>query len=191
MTDPLAERARKIGGTTLRSIGDIAQHQRLLDNNDQFATPEVMLEELVADSRCLRKLMRTAHDVCDEYKGVATAFTTDRDGRREIHESHWKLCIAAGALIVVAQLVRPAIPAKPATAEVQASPAVRQILNMSCYSCHSDERRLAWFDQIKPAYLLVRHDILNARSHLSFSTLGSAPPAVQRATLFEAVNVRF
>ena len=73
MTDPIAERARKIGGTTLRSIGDIAQHQRLLDNNEPSATPAGMLEELVADSRCLTKLMRAAHDICDEFKDVATA----------------------------------------------------------------------------------------------------------------------
>jgi starvation-inducible DNA-binding protein len=73
MTDPIAERSRKIGGTTLRSIGDIAQHQRLLDNNEQSVAPNAMLEELVADSRCLAKLMRAAHDVCDEFKDVATA----------------------------------------------------------------------------------------------------------------------
>ncbi|HEY1580787.1 MAG TPA: DNA starvation/stationary phase protection protein [Terracidiphilus sp.] len=73
MTDPIAERARKIGGTTLRSINDIAQHQRLLDNNEQSVAPKAMLEELVADSRCLTKLMRAAHDVCDEFKDVATA----------------------------------------------------------------------------------------------------------------------
>lgn len=73
MTDPIAERARKIGGTTLRSIGDIAKHQRLLDSNEGSATPVAMLEELVADSRCLTKLMRGAHDVCDEFKDVATA----------------------------------------------------------------------------------------------------------------------
>lgn len=73
MTDTIAERARKIGGTTLRSIGDIAQHQRLLDNNDQSVTPHSMIEELVADSRCLTKLMRAAHDVCREFQDVATA----------------------------------------------------------------------------------------------------------------------
>jgi len=73
MTDPIAERTRKIGGTTLRSIGDIAQHQRLLDNDEQSATPKGMLEELAADSRCLTKLMRATHDVCDEFKDVATA----------------------------------------------------------------------------------------------------------------------
>lgn len=73
MTDPIAERARKIGGTTLRSIGDIAQHQRLLDNDEQSATAKSMLEELFADSRCLTKLMRAAHEVCDEFNDVATA----------------------------------------------------------------------------------------------------------------------
>jgi len=72
MTDPIAERSRKIGGTTLRSIGDIAQHQRLFDNNEQSVTPKAMLEELVADSRCLTKLMRAAHDVCNEFRDVAT-----------------------------------------------------------------------------------------------------------------------
>ena len=60
-------------GTTLRSISDIVQHQRLLDNNEQSATPKAMLEELAADSRCLTKLMRAAHEVCDEFKDVATA----------------------------------------------------------------------------------------------------------------------
>jgi hypothetical protein len=101
----------------------------------------------------------------------------------------WKLGIAAAALFVLAQLVRPVIPAKPATAEIQAPLAVKQILNKSCYSCHSDERRLAWFDQIEPAYLIARHDILIARAHLNFSSLGSAPSAVQRTKLFEAVNM--
>jgi len=101
----------------------------------------------------------------------------------------WKLGIAAAALFVLAQLVRPVIPAKPATAEIQAPLAVKQILNKSCYCCHSDERRLAWFDQIEPAYLIARHDILIARAHLNFSSLGSAPSAVQRTKLFEAVNM--
>jgi len=72
MTDVVAERARKIGGTTLRSINDIAQHQRLLDNNDDSAAPQAMLEELAADSRCLTKLMRAAHQVCEEFEDVAT-----------------------------------------------------------------------------------------------------------------------
>jgi starvation-inducible DNA-binding protein len=73
MTDTIAERVRAIGGTTLRSIGDIARRQRLLDSNEQSVAPSSMLEELPADSRCLTKLMRAAHDVCEEFKDVATA----------------------------------------------------------------------------------------------------------------------
>jgi hypothetical protein len=92
-------------------------------------------------------------------------------------------------LFLALQLVRPSIPTRAATAEIQASPAVKKILEKDCYSCHSDEKRLAWFDRIVPAYWLVRHDILVAREHLNFSTLGSKPAAAQRATLFEAVNM--
>jgi starvation-inducible DNA-binding protein len=73
MTDTIAERVRAIGGTTLRSIGDIARRQRLLDSDKQSVVPSSMLEELAADSRCLTKLMRAAHDVCEEFKDVAMA----------------------------------------------------------------------------------------------------------------------
>jgi starvation-inducible DNA-binding protein len=73
IADPIAERTRKIGGTTLRSVSDIGKHQRLLDNNEEFVAPRAMLEELAADSRCLTKLMRAAHDICNEFKDVATA----------------------------------------------------------------------------------------------------------------------
>jgi hypothetical protein len=99
-----------------------------------------------------------------------------------------KLILAAVFVFAVLQFVRPALPAKPATAEIQAPPDVKQILDKDCYSCHSDERRLAWFDQIVPGYWLVRHDILTAREHLNFSTLGSKPAASQKAALYEAVN---
>ncbi|MGA3350549.1 MAG: cytochrome P460 family protein [Candidatus Sulfotelmatobacter sp.] len=98
--------------------------------------------------------------------------------------------IVAGAVVfAVLQVVRPSIPVKPATAELQSPPEVKRILEKDCYSCHSDQRRLGWFDQIVPAYWLVRHDILTAREHLDFSTLGSKPPAVQKATLYEAINM--
>ena len=89
---------------------------------------------------------------------------------------------------VLLQFVRPGIPAKPVTAEVQAPPEVRQVLEKSCYSCHSDQRRLTWFDYIVPGYWFVRHDILTARSRLNFSTLGSKPSAAQKGALYEAVN---
>jgi|HubBroStandDraft_4_1064222.scaffolds.fasta_scaffold00094_15 hypothetical protein len=100
-----------------------------------------------------------------------------------------KLIVAGVFVFVVLQVVRPGIPVKPATAELQTPPDVKYILEKDCYSCHSDQRRLAWFDQIVPAYWLVRHDILTAREHLNFSTLGSNSPAVQKATLYEAVNM--
>ena len=100
-----------------------------------------------------------------------------------------KLAVAGLGVFALLQLVRPSIPAGPVTAEIQAPPQVKQILEKDCYSCHSDERRLRWFDEVVPAYWLVRHDVLTAREHLDFSTLGSKPPAAQRATLFEAVNM--
>lgn len=73
MTDDIAERARKIGGTTIRSISDIARHQRLHDNNDAPVPPQQMLAELCADNQQLTRALRAAHAVCDEYNDVATA----------------------------------------------------------------------------------------------------------------------
>jgi hypothetical protein len=100
-----------------------------------------------------------------------------------------KLIVAGVLIFALLQLVRPSVPAKPATAELQAPPEVKHVLEKDCYSCHSDQLRLSWFDQIVPGYWLVRHDILTARQHLNFSTLGSKPPAAQKATLYEAVNM--
>lgn len=100
-----------------------------------------------------------------------------------------KLIVVPAILFVLAQFIRPGIPTKPATAEVNVPGEIREILSKDCYSCHSDERRLAWFDEIQPGYTIVRHDILTAREHLNFSTLGTEPPAVQRAKLFEAVSM--
>jgi hypothetical protein len=100
-----------------------------------------------------------------------------------------KLALAALAVFVVLQFIRPGIPSKPPAAEVHVPPEVKHILEKDCYSCHSDQPRLAWFDQIVPGYWLVRDDILTAREHLNFSTLGAKPPAVQKATLYEAVNL--
>ena len=105
-----------------------------------------------------------------------------------------KLAVTGVGALALLQLVRPGIPSGSvsgvsAAAEIQAPPRVRQILQKDCYSCHSNQRRLAWFDQIVPGYWLVRHDILTAREHLNFSTLGSKPAAAQRAALYEAVNM--
>ena len=73
MTDDVAERARKIGCTSLRSIGDIARHQRLADNDEEFVSPHDMLTELSRDNQQLTKFLRNAHAVCDEHHDVATA----------------------------------------------------------------------------------------------------------------------
>src|SRR5580698_4495046 len=100
-----------------------------------------------------------------------------------------KLTVTGVFVFALLQVVRPSIPVQPATAELQVPPAVRHVLEKDCYSCHSDQRRLAWFDHIVPAYWLVRHDILTAREHLNFSTLAAKPAAVQKAMLYEAVNM--
>src|SRR5882762_1197113 len=73
MTDDIAERARKIGGTTLHSISDISRHQRLQDNNEEFVTPNAMLAELCDDNQQLIRSLRSAHEVCDRHNDVATA----------------------------------------------------------------------------------------------------------------------
>jgi starvation-inducible DNA-binding protein len=72
-TDPIAERVRKLGGTTLRSIGHIARLQRVLDNDADFVTPLDMLAELREDNQRLSARMRETHNVCEEYGDVATA----------------------------------------------------------------------------------------------------------------------
>jgi starvation-inducible DNA-binding protein len=73
MTDEIAERARKIGGGTIRSIGDITRHQRLTDNNEESVSPEHMLAELLTDNQQLTRFLRTTHGICDQYNDVATA----------------------------------------------------------------------------------------------------------------------
>jgi starvation-inducible DNA-binding protein len=73
MTDDIAERARKVGGTTLRSIGDISRHQRLTDNDDESVAPKEMLAELCADNQALTRYFRSTHETCEKYNDVATA----------------------------------------------------------------------------------------------------------------------
>src|SRR5437867_4358105 len=73
MTDPIAERIRKIGGPTLKSIGHIARTQRVLDNDAEYVDPQDMLAELREDNKDLAARFREAHNVCDEHRDVATA----------------------------------------------------------------------------------------------------------------------
>jgi len=73
MTDPIAERVRKLGGITLRSIGQISRTQRVLDNDSEYVEPLDMLAELAEDNKTLTARLRQAHNVCDKHRDVATA----------------------------------------------------------------------------------------------------------------------
>jgi starvation-inducible DNA-binding protein len=73
MTDPIAERVRKLGGLTIRSIGQIARTQRLADNDAEYVDPSDMLAELGEDNRTLAASFRQAHNVCGEHGDIATA----------------------------------------------------------------------------------------------------------------------
>jgi starvation-inducible DNA-binding protein len=73
MTDPIAERVRKLGGLTIKSIGHIARIQRVLDNDADYVDPADMIAELAEDNQTLTTRLREAHNVCDEHRDVATA----------------------------------------------------------------------------------------------------------------------
>jgi starvation-inducible DNA-binding protein len=73
MTDPIAERIRKTGGSTLKSIGHIARTQRVLDNDADYVEPLDMLAELREDNKELAARLREAHNVCDEHRDIASA----------------------------------------------------------------------------------------------------------------------
>jgi starvation-inducible DNA-binding protein len=73
MTDTIAERARKIGGTTIHSISDIAKNQRLKDNNKEGVSPQEMISELCDANQQLTRSLRAVHEVCDHHNDIATA----------------------------------------------------------------------------------------------------------------------
>lgn len=73
MIDPVAERTRKLGGTSLHSIGDIARNQRLPDNDVPDLAAEPMLKELLLNNQELTKYLRSTHEICDRHNDVATA----------------------------------------------------------------------------------------------------------------------
>src|SRR5882762_8231251 len=73
MTDPIAERVRKIGGLTIKSIGHISHLQRVLDNNADYVDPSDMIAELADDNKTLVAHLREAHNVCEEHRDIATA----------------------------------------------------------------------------------------------------------------------
>jgi starvation-inducible DNA-binding protein len=71
--DLLAERVRRLGGTTIRSISHINELQTISDNNDEFVGPDEMVRRLMEDNRHIAELQRKAHAVCDEVEDAATA----------------------------------------------------------------------------------------------------------------------
>jgi Haem-binding domain/Cytochrome P460 len=96
--------------------------------------------------------------------------------------------VILGVGFVCLQFIRPELTNPPVTAELQAPMEVKQVLRNSCYSCHSNETKLPWFDKVVPAYWLVTSDVKEARQHLNFSEIGALPAAQQKGILFEAVN---
>ena len=73
MTDAIAERVRKVGGSTIKSIGQVSRTQRIADNDANSVEPSDMLAELREDNRALTSWLREAHNVCDEHGDVGTA----------------------------------------------------------------------------------------------------------------------
>ncbi|NTS30146.1 starvation-inducible DNA-binding protein [Phyllobacterium sp. YR620] len=90
MTDVLAERVRKIGGTTLKSIGQISSKQRLLDNDANFVTPEDMIAELRDDTKSFIGYLRQVHELCSEYNDSATTSIIE-NYIDESERRHWFL----------------------------------------------------------------------------------------------------
>ena len=99
-----------------------------------------------------------------------------------------RLCGIGLLLFGGLQFVRPELKNPPVRADIQAPPEVKAILKHSCYSCHSNETELPWFDRLVPAYWIVSRDVDQARAHLNFSEIGALPEAQQKLALFDAFN---
>lgn len=93
-----------------------------------------------------------------------------------------------GIVFIGIQFIRPQLTNPPVTADLQAPPEVKQILKNSCYSCHSNETQLPWFDKVVPAYWIVTNDVKEARTRLNFSEIGKLSPAEQKGFLYEAIS---
>ena len=89
--------------------------------------------------------------------------------------------------ILALQLVRLPLHNPPVTADLEAPPEVKQVLKASCYNCHSNETKLAWFDYPVPAYWIVRDHVLDGRKRVNFSEIGKLPAAQQKAALYDGL----
>jgi hypothetical protein len=99
-----------------------------------------------------------------------------------------QIAVVLGIAFLAIQFIRPTLTNPPVTADLQAPPQVKQILKNSCYSCHSNETRLPWFDEIAPANWIAVSDVKEGRMHLNFSEIGKLPAAQQKGLLFEAIS---
>lgn len=99
-----------------------------------------------------------------------------------------RLLVAACIIVLAAQLVRPTIDNPPVTADFSGPADVKAVFQRACYNCHSNQTKLAWFDQIVPASWLVAGHIKDARAVLNFSNWDSLPAGARKATLFECLN---
>jgi hypothetical protein len=90
--------------------------------------------------------------------------------------------------VIGIQFIRPELTNPRVTADLQAPPEVKHILQKSCYNCHSNETKVPWFDEVAPAYWLVASDVKEARAHQNFSEFGKLPDAQQTALFYDAVN---
>ena len=98
---------------------------------------------------------------------------------------------ASGVILLIligVQFIRPKLNDPPVTAEIVAPLEVKSIFRHSCYSCHSNETKLTWFDQMVPAYWIVSYDVRRARAHLNFSEIAALTEEQQRLALFDAFN---
>lgn len=99
----------------------------------------------------------------------------------------WIPAIAVVGLVSL-QFVRPEIPVRPVTGDLQAPPAVKAILRRACYDCHSNETSLRWFDRVSPVYWRVADHVNAGRAGLNFSEWDKLAPGDRKAKLWEAVN---
>jgi mono/diheme cytochrome c family protein len=102
----------------------------------------------------------------------------------------WLVYFAGFSLVIFVglQFIRPKLTHPPVVADFQAPPEVKQIFVTSCYDCHSNQTKLAWFDRIVPGYWLVVSDVRKGRAHLNFSDFGKSPPGEQIGALFESAD---
>jgi hypothetical protein len=100
-----------------------------------------------------------------------------------------KVLLGIGIALVAAQLVRCSHDNPPVTAEIQAPADVQQILERSCYDCHSNETRWPWYSQVAPVMWLVAHDVDEGREHLNFSTWGGLSEKVKTKAKQEIAEV--